>query len=150
VEFSVVGGNLHLNVDGTEYGNITSAIAGLAEYLTFGSSTGSNDDGNNTNNVIGNRAIRRHVVFGNTTLEQIVGHYIDGRIKAVSDRVVNKPYAKTRSIVKIDNRPAKEAFYAEGNTFADLQALRAKFGKETVDTAFTVLFWTEFQLRFGM
>lgn len=50
---------------------------------------------------------------------------------------------------KIDNRPAKEAFYAEGKTFGDLQALRTKFGKSVVDESFTKLFWTEFQLRFG-
>ncbi len=57
---------------------------------------------------------------------------------------------KAKHAIKTDSRPALEAFYAEGNTFADVQALRAKYGKAVVDESLSKLYWTEFQLRFGM
>lgn len=73
VEFDLVNGELYLTVDGEQYTSITNALHELAPEVATHDAEGSEGSGNVANNVIGNYAILKHVVFGSRTMYDIVG-----------------------------------------------------------------------------
>ena len=73
VEISIQNNELILEVDGQTFSSITNALSELYPSLAVNEAEGSEGSGNLANNIIGNYAILKHVIFGNITLEDIVG-----------------------------------------------------------------------------
>jgi hypothetical protein len=73
VEISIQNKELFLEVNGQTFSSITNALSELYPDLAVNDAEGSEGSGNIANNVIGNYAILKHVVFGNVTMEDIVG-----------------------------------------------------------------------------
>lgn len=73
VEIDIQNSELILEVDGQTFSSITNALNELYPSLAVNDADGSEGSGNLANNIIGNYAILKHVVFGNVTLEDIVG-----------------------------------------------------------------------------
>ena len=73
VEFRTEGAQLILTVAGEEYSSITGALSALAPEIATHNADGSEGSGNVANNVIGNYAILKHVLFGNRTMYEMVG-----------------------------------------------------------------------------
>jgi len=73
VEIDTAGSNVVLKVNNIEFSSITNALNQLYPDLATNNAEGSEGSGNVANNVIGNYAILKHVVFGKVTLEDIVG-----------------------------------------------------------------------------
>jgi hypothetical protein len=73
VEFALANGDLYLTVDGTEYTSITNALHEMAPELATHDAEGSEGSGNVANNVIGNYAILKHVLFGGRSMYDMLG-----------------------------------------------------------------------------
>lgn len=73
VEISIQNKELVLEVNGQTFSSITNALTELYPDLATNDAEGSEGSGNIANNVIGNYAILKHVIFGNVTMEDIVG-----------------------------------------------------------------------------
>jgi len=109
VEFALANGDLYLTVDGNEYTSITNALHEMAPELATHDADGSEGSGNVANNVIGNYAILKHVLFGGRSMYEILG----GASVTKSTRV---PKAKAAKIVKVapadpKNTPAQNNLY---------------------------------------
>lgn len=89
VEVSIDNGVLRLEVNGKEFSSITNALREMESVLAVSDAEGSEGSGNVANNVIGNYAILKHVVFGAVTMEDIVGLASPGTVR-------NKTSAKSR------------------------------------------------------
>lgn len=99
VEFRLEGTQLILTVAGEEYSSITNALHKLAPEVATHDADGSEGSGNVANNVIGNYAILKHVVFGGQTMYEIVG----------GDAVaVKKPKEKKPAKAKVAKVEAKD------------------------------------------
>lgn len=153
VNFSIINDELILTVDGVEYPNISEAVRQLAINEARGSATGSNEDGNAGNNLIGNYAFLRHVVFGSTTLEQIIGQ---------SERPFNRKLTNKRDItrltsVKMSRVLAQSArngvfqIYGESKGFEIIRSIANKFmfDSKRMSSLLDTLNTNEFQLMFG-
>lgn len=73
VEISIQNSDLVLEVNGRTFTSITNALTELYPELAVNDAEGSEGSGNIANNVIGNYAILKHVMFGNVSMEDIVG-----------------------------------------------------------------------------
>ena len=73
VEISIQSSDLVLEVNGKTFTSITNALTELYPELAVNDAEGSEGSGNIANNVIGNYAILKHVMFGNVSMEDIVG-----------------------------------------------------------------------------
>jgi flagellar hook assembly protein FlgD len=144
VEFSIQNDSLHLFVNGTEYPNVTEAIRDLTNQFS-GDATGSNEDGNSANNVIGNYAITRHIIFGNTSLEQIVG-----RSTVTRARLAKSLVTRSVKVARTLNTEARSGIFKLYD-YATIKNIAKRFNLSAQRMSFLLdkLSTNEFELMFG-
>jgi hypothetical protein len=144
VEFSIQNDELFLFVNGTEYPNVTEAIRNLTSQCS-GDASGSNEDGNSANNVIGNYAITRHIIFGNTSLEQIIG-----RSSVTRARLVNALVSRSVGLSRTMNTEARSGIFKLYD-YSTIKSIAAKFNISAQRMSFLLdkLSTNEFELMFG-
>lgn len=108
VEISIQNKELVLEVNGKTFSSITNALSELYPELAVNDAEGSEGSGNIANNVIGNYAILKHVVFGNMTMEDIVG--TAGVTRGPRSPRTTKP-KKATVTVNINELPASGNLY---------------------------------------
>ena len=108
VEISIQNNELILEVDGQTFSSITNALSELYPSLAVNEAEGSEGSGNIANNVIGNYAILKHVVFGNMTMEDLVG--TAGVARSPRSPRTTKP-KKATVTVNINELPASGNLY---------------------------------------
>ncbi len=141
VSVTIENGLLILRVNGVEYSSITSALQSNYDRFAVNRANGSEGSGDIANNIIGNYAILKHVVFGNITLDDIVG--------GSESRGTGPRAARVRKEPATDNRPVNEVFFNK-YTMNDAKALQTKFGRDLVTREFNILTLNEFEMRFGL
>jgi hypothetical protein len=147
VEFSIQNDNLYLLVNGVEFSSITSALVTLESELSTNDATGSDGSGNVANNVIGNYAIMRHVVFGNSTLEQIIGTSDIFKARLVREFVKStQTVSKSRVLSSI----ARIGIYKLYN-YATISGISKHFNISSTRMSYLLdtLSTNEYQLMFG-
>ena len=148
VEFSIKNDNLFLMVDGVDFSNVTEAIRYLTVKSSKNDASGSNDDGNSANNVIGNYAIMRHIIFSGVSLEQIVG-----KANTMRARITKSPRTYVRSVgtARILNTTAREGFFKLYPDYAVIKGISKQFSLNTSRMSYLLdtLTTNEFQLMFG-
>jgi hypothetical protein len=129
VEISVQNKELILEVNGQTFSSITNALTELYPDLAVNAADGSEGSGNIANNVIGNYAILKHVVFGNITMEDIVG-------ASIATHTPRKPRSSTKTkkapavTVNISELPARGNLYSYFKRDAIVGIARAMGGPE--------------------
>ena len=109
VGFRIESSQLILTVAGEEYSSITGALSALAPEIATHDADGSEGSGNVANNVIGNYAILKHVIFGNRTMYEMVG---GTPVSVNKSKVGNKPKkAKAEAIKDPFSTPASGNLY---------------------------------------
>jgi hypothetical protein len=128
VEISIQSKELILEVNGQTFSSITNALSELYPALAINDAEGSEGSGNIANNVIGNYAILKHVVFGNVTMEDIVG-------PASVSRGPRKPRVtkskKPTVTVNINELPASGNLYSYFKREVIVGIAKAKGGAES-------------------
>jgi hypothetical protein len=147
VEFTIQNDNLFLFVDGQVYSSISSALITLEARIAQNSADGSLGTGNTANNVIGNYAIFRHVLFGNTSLEQIIGKSDNLRVRVFKgDRRQAVSVANTRLL----SLTARDGIYKK-YSFGTVSAIAKKYKYSSKQMSFLLdnLTTNEMELMFG-
>lgn len=144
ISFDIDAGELALKVNGQEFTSVTNALSELYPKLAVNDATGSEGSGNIANNVIGNYAIFKHVVFGKVTLEDIVG------TSATGSYVRKTPNPnRTHKVRPVKVIMAKEGFW-ELYDKTTMASLVMKYGRDLVKRAYDYLTITEFTNMFGI
>jgi len=148
IDFSIKNDNLYLTVNGVDFSNVTEAIRYLTVMASTNNATGSNDDGNSANNVIGNYAIMRHIMFGSVSLEQIVGKSDTSKTRVTK---LNRTRIPSVSITRLLNAPAREGFFKMYPDYSVIKGISGKFNLTPTKMSFLLdtLTTNEFQLMFG-
>jgi hypothetical protein len=149
VEFRMEGTQLILTVAGEEYSSITNALHKLAPEVATHDADGSEGSGNVANNVIGNYAILKHVVFGGQTMYEIVG----GDAVAVKKPKEKKP-AKAK-VIKVERKdpascPASGNLYEFFTRNQVVDIARAQGGAEAFQAMIKGMTINQFATKFGL
>lgn len=146
VSFEISNDTLVLTVGNEEFSNVTAAVRKLAENLNTPS--GSNEDGNSANGVIGNYAITKHFLFGNTSLEQIIGKSTK-TVHRISKNSSRNTFSSVK-VVRLLNSVARVGIFTKYSyqivrAISDHFNFNSKYMAKLLDTLTT----SEFELMFG-
>jgi hypothetical protein len=143
VEFALANGDLYLTVDGNEYTSITNALHEMAPELATHDADGSEGSGNVANNVIGNYAILKHVLFGGRSMYDMLGG-------SNTTKTVRITKAKAVKVVLADPKttPAQNNLYNYFNRDDIIGIAKKLGGAEPFQAAIKGLTVSEFAQKF--
>ena len=147
VKFRIENSQLILEVAGEEYSSITGALSALAPEIATHDADGSEGSGNVANNVIGNYAILKHVIFGNRTMYEMVG---GSPVTVNKSKVGSKPKKVKTEIKDPTNTPASGNLYDFFQRAPVVEIAKRLGGAEAFQSAIKGLTIRQFASKFNL